>query len=225
MKMSQDELGNVIRNHKEWLSSGGTAGKRMRLYRADLCHANLDGADLLKSNLNRADLTGATLKLANLACAELNESNLTAANLQRANLIATGLNRADLTGADLQGTDLTGADLRFANLRGANLQGANLTNTMLASANLACAETDKTYYQVARIGSSDDVTTYCVEDDNIICGCWNDYRGGTLAEFKERVESVYGEGGIRPHAKYYAQYMAAIKFFKKMAKLAKEDKR
>ena len=155
MKMSQDELGNVIRNHKEWLSSGGTAGKRMRLYRADLCHANLDGADLLKSNLNRADLTGATLKLANLAC----------------------------------------------------------------------AETDKTYYQVARIGSSDDVTTYCVEDDNIICGCWNDYRGGTLAEFKERVESVYGEGGIRPHAKYYAQYMAAIKFFKKMAKLAKEDKR
>lgn len=76
-----------------------------------------------------------------------------------------------------------------------------------------------------RIGSQNATTTYCVEDDNITCGCWNDYEGGTLAEFKERVESVYGENGKTPNKKYYTQYMAAIEFFEKMAKLAKMEEK
>ena len=97
-----------------------------------------------------------------------------------------------------------------ANLRGANLRGANL---------------NKTYYQITRIGSRNATTTYCVEDDNVVCGCWNNYRGGTLEEFKKRVESVYGKDGKTPDKKYYTQYMAAIEFFEKMVKLAKmEDK-
>lgn len=106
--------------------------------------------------------------------------------------------------------NLSGADLRCANLYGADLGEASL---------------DKAYYQITRIGSRNDTTTYCVDDDNVICGCWNDYKGGTLAEFKERVESVYGENGIRPHKKYYTQYMVAIEFFEKMAKLAKEERK
>ena len=55
-----------------------------------------------------------------------------------------------------------------------------------------------------------------------MCGCWNNYKGGTLAEFKERVENVYGENAEKPNKIYYAQYMAAIEFFEKMAALAKE---
>lgn len=62
-----------------------------------------------------------------------------------------------------------------------------------------------------------------MEDDNVVCGCWNDYQGGTLAEFKKRVESVYGEEGKTPNKKYYGQYMAAIEFFEKMVKLAKME--
>lgn len=71
-------------------------------------------------------------------------------------------------------------------------------------------------------GSRDATTTYCVEDDNVVCGCWNDYEGGTLEEFKKRVESVYGEDGKTPNKKYHTQYTAAIEFFEKMAELAKE---
>ena len=119
-----------------------------------------------------------------------------------------GGERADLRGADLRDADLGGANLRVANLRDANLGGADL---------------DKTYYQVVRIGSRNATTTFCVEDDNVLCGCWNCYKGGTLAEFKERVESVYGEGGETPNKKFYAQYMAAIEFFEKMAALAKKE--
>lgn len=104
--------------------------------------------------------------------------------------------------------DLRGADLSDAYLSGAYLRGANL---------------DKTYYQIVRIGSRVATTTYCVEDNNVVCGCWNDYKGGTLLEFKERVESVYGKEGKIPNKKYYGQYIAAIEFFEKMAKLAKKE--
>ena len=95
-----------------------------------------------------------------------------------------------------------------ADLNGANLSGADLS---------------KTYYQIVRIGRRNATTTYCVEDDNVRCGCWNNYGGGKLEEFKKRVESVYGEEGKIPNERYYIQYMAAIEFFEKMAKLAKTE--
>ena len=95
--------------------------------------------------------------------------------------------------------DLSGADLRSANLRSANL--------------------DKTYYQVVRIGSRRGTTTYCVDDDNVLCGCWNNYKGGTLEEFKTRVESVYGREGNNPNEQYYDEYMAAITFFAAMKEM------
>lgn len=88
-------------------------------------------------------------------------------------------------------------------------------------ADLRGADLNKTYYQITRIGSRNATTTYCVEDDNVVCGCWNNYRGGTLEEFKKRVESVYGKDGKTPDKKYYTQYIAAIEFFEKMVKLAK----
>ena len=110
--------------------------------------------------------------------------------------------------ADLTEACLTEADLRGAYLTGAYLKGADL---------------NKTYYQITRIGSRNATTTYCVEDDNVVCGCWNNYRGGTLEEFKKRVESVYGKEGEMPNRKYCTQYTAAIKFFEKMVKLAKME--
>ena len=120
-----------------------------------------------------------------------------------------GGKRANLDGANLDGANLYGANLRMANLYGANLDGANLDGANL----------DKTYYQVTRIGSRNGTTIYCIEDDNVRCGCWNNGKGGTLAEFEARVESVYGEKGKMPNGKYYIQYMEAIKFFKAMKAL------
>ena len=110
-----------------------------------------------------------------------------------------GGERADLSGADLRSANLRSADLRSANLRGADL--------------------DKTYYQVVRIGSRRGTTTYCVDDDNVLCGCWNNYKGGTLEEFKTRVESVYGREGNNPNEQYYDEYMAAITFFAAMKEM------
>lgn len=98
-----------------------------------------------------------------------------------------GGERADLCDANLRNANLRNANLRYANLRYADLRDANLCDADLRDANLR-----KTYYQIVRIGSRNATTTYCVEDDNVVCGCWNTYKGGTLEEFKKRVESIYG---------------------------------
>ena len=203
MKITQEKLNEILEAHGKWYQSDGAEGER-----ADLRRADLQGADLQGADLRRADLQEANLRRADLRRADLRGAYLQEADLQEANL-----HRADLRRADLRGAYLQGADLQEANLRGAYLQGAYLQGAYL----------DKTYYQITRIGSRNATTTFCVEDDNALCGCWNCYKGGTLAEFKERVESVYGKNSEEPNKKYYAQYMAAIEFFEKMAALAKED--
>ena len=146
-------------------------------------------------------------------------ADLSGADLSGADLSGANLRSADLRSADLSGADLSGADLSGANLGGADLSGANLGGADLSGANLGGAYLDKTYYQVVRIGSRQGTTTYCVDDDNVLCGCWNNYKGGTLEEFKTRVESVYGREGNNPNEQYYDEYMAAITFFTAMKEM------
>lgn len=166
----------------------------------------------------KADLSNVDLSYINLNHTDLRGANFCGANLYRANLFG-----ANLSGAKLCGADLCGADLSYSSLRATNLRHTNFGNSIFYNANLSTTSLSKTYYQIVRIGSREATTTYCVEDDNVRCGCWNNYGGGTLAKFKERVENVYGEEGKTPNKKYYTQYMAAIEFFEKMAKLAKME--
>lgn len=166
----------------------------------------------------RADLSNVDLSYINLCHTDLRGANLCGANLCYASLY-----RANLCGADLSNSSLRGTDLRYTNLSNSSLFDADLSNSLFDNANLCATSLSKTYYQIVRIGSREAATTYCVDDDNVRCGCWNNYDGGTLAEFKEHVESVYGEDGKTPNKKYYTQYMAAIEFFEKMAKLAKME--
>ena len=115
MKMSNEELKEILDDHKKWLKDS-SRGKRADLRDADLCDV-----DLSYPILRDADLCGA--------------------NLHGANLHGAHLRGADLCGANLRGADLTNADLSNANLtscdlRGANLKNANLSNAILDYANL-----------------------------------------------------------------------------------------
>ena len=151
--------------------------------------------------------------------ADLRSADLSDAYLSGADLSGANLGGAYLSGANLRSADLSGANLRSADLSGANLGGADLSGANLGGAYLSGANLDKTYYQVVRIGSRQGTTTYCVDDDNVLCGCWNNYKGGTLEEFKTRVESVYGREGNNPNEQYYDEYMAAITFFAAMKEM------
>ena len=152
------------------------------------------------------------------------------ANLRYADLCGANLRDADLRGADLRNANLCGANLRDADLRGANLRnadlcGADLRNANLCGANLRYADLPAIVLQVGPIGSRKDYVVYNASNDNIRCGCWNDYKGGTLAEFEARVEEVY-PSEKKDTLTFRNQYLTVIGYFKTVREtcLKEEDK-
>ena len=132
---------------------------------------------------------------------------------ERADLRNANLRGADLRNANLRGADLRNANLRGANLRDANLRGADLCGADLCGANLRNAVLPAIILQVGPIGSRKDYVVYNASDDNIRCGCWNDYEGGTLAEFEARVEEVY-PSEKKDTLTFRNQYLTVIGYFK-----------
>ena len=136
IKISDDELNEILANHKLWIDSNGKYGNHANLRDANLCEAVLHYADLRDANLNGANLHHANLCNANLNGANLHHANLCDAILHYADLHHANLSGADLSGADLSDANLSGANLHHANLCNANLNGANLRDADLSGANL-----------------------------------------------------------------------------------------
>ena len=167
----------------------------------------------------------ANLRYANLCGANLRGANLCDADLRGADLCGANLRDADLRGADLRNADLCSANLRDADLRDADLRNANLRNANLCGANLRDADLPAIVLQVGPIGSRKDYVVYNASNDNIRCGCWNDYKGGTLAEFEARVEEVY-PSEKKDTLTFRNQYLTVIGYFKTVREtcLKEEDK-
>ena len=188
--ITDEELQDILAKHKKWLNDeeGGET--------ANLRHADLRGADLSNVYLQYADLYDAYLRGADLRGADLKY--------------------ADLREADLRGADLRGADLKFAILRGADLRGADLQEADLRGADLRGARRPWFLY-IGAIGSRNAETICFVDYDNILCGCWNNYQGGTLAEFKKRINEVYpADSENEEYQRYRLEYLSAIKMFESM---------
>jgi hypothetical protein len=66
---------------------------------------------------------------------------------------------------------------------------------------------NKKYVSITCIGSRKGMTTYCIDDDFIWCGCWQ----GKLAEFEKRVKATY-----KDNKQYLKEYLGAIKYFKSL---------
>jgi len=155
---SEAELNSILAEHRVWLDTQGTGGKRADLSGADLAgadfdHMDLRGVDLSDANLTGADFTGAKLTCAdivgppdpnrpdllpkpvcaNLAGAMLREADFTGAELSGANLKRAHLVDATLTGGEV---GQPGATLEDAILDGADLSGANFTGADLRGAHL-----------------------------------------------------------------------------------------
>ena len=214
--MKQEDLEKTIESHGRWIA-GKDGGEC-----ADLSGANLRDADLYDADLRWANLRGANLSDADLRWANLRWANLSAADLRGANLRSSNLSAADLRGANLSSANLSAADLRGANLSSANLRSANLSDANLCNAKLSGAKLPKTILQAGPIGSRKDYTAYNVTDDIVQCGCWNAHKGGTLEEFKERINEIYPEEKERT-LKYRREYLAVIAYFETVRALEKEE--
>lgn len=134
---------------------------------------------------------------------------------ERADLHGANLRRADLRRADLRRANLIGANLSEANLRGANLIGADLIEADLRGANLIGANLSEKIIQVGPIGSRKSYTIYWADRNIVQCGCWRDYKGGSLAEFKRRVDKIYPAEN-KDTLQYRNEYLAVIAMFERL---------
>jgi hypothetical protein len=241
-KISKNELEEILEKHRKWLNNKD-GGEQADLRSAVLNNANLQCTNLRGADLRCADLSGANLQYADLSGANLKEANLQKINLQfvdlsNANLSGTDSQKADLQYANLQCTNLKGAYLRFANLSVADLSGADLSDVDLRCADLSEANLSDANLQGAdlfyanlkgaerpwfvymgSIGSRRAETLYFADYDIVHCGCWNDYKGGTLAEFEARVDETYpADIKNEEYQRYRTEYLLAIHMFKYMRK-------
>ena len=177
-------LKQLIESHLKWLDDEET-GKQLILEGADLRYANLIGVNLIGANLRRTDLKNA----------DLENSDLYNANLEN----------ADLENVELENEDLRYAKLRYADLRYADLRYTNLENAKFYLTNLYKVKRDD-LFGVSHIGSRDDTTHYFIEDNRVICGCFDN----TLEKFINKVKDTYDKS-----SREYMEYMIAIDTFKR----------
>lgn len=87
---------------------------------------------------------------------------------------------------------------------------ADLSDSDLSDSDLSGAKLPQKIIQIGPIGSRKDYTVYNVYTDTVFCGCLNGYAGGSLEEFKARIDEVY------PSGEYRTEYLAAISAFELM---------
>lgn len=188
--ISQKELKKILEKHKKWINDedGGE--------RAKLRYVYLQGVDLQGTDLRGADLQGADLRHANLRHAKLERAMLQKSDLSNADLSYVDLWRADLSEADLQNT--------------------KLLETILYNANIKHVKR-RWFVSADHIGNRKAETLYFVDADTVLCGCWHGYIGGTLDEFKARINEVYpADDEDELCQQYRIEYLSAIKMFESM---------
>ena len=90
-EISEEELKEILEEHKKWVETEGKEGIQANLHNANLMEANLmeanlGGANLLEADLGGADLRGAILFGADLRGADLGKAmNLTRKQIRTAN--------------------------------------------------------------------------------------------------------------------------------------------
>lgn len=144
------------------------------------------------------------------------KANLRFADLQNVDLRGADLRGAALRFASLRGASLREASLREADLRGVDLHFANLQGADLCSTDLRGVQRPWLVY-LGSLGNRDAGMLYFADYDNIRYGCWNNCRGGTLAEFKARIDEVY-PADDKTHLMHRVEYLSAISIFKSMRK-------
>ena len=126
------ELNIILQEHKLWLDSNGTEGKKADLSYKNFCNHDFGGWVTKKLiDLREIDFTGSNFRGARLNCVDLSNSNLSRANLSFASLNGTKLKEANLNGAMFIG--IKPWNLYFT---GGNFKGAILDIKLIALTHL-----------------------------------------------------------------------------------------
>ncbi len=115
----QEDLDQVIENHRSWMDmvlnpKVSVAAGRANLKGCDLRAYDLTGINLSGANLEGVNLQGVELSGANLTATNLRGASMQACNLKGARMFKTKIEDADLRHADLTDAVIRGVDMEFA---------------------------------------------------------------------------------------------------------------
>lgn len=224
-KISQEELKNILDDHKLWLDVSKQGGKRADLSNTDLSHVDLSYKNLFNANLSNADLSNADLSNADLSSVDLSYANLSNADLAYADLSYANLSCTNLSDANLFNVTLFYADLFNANLHKADLSHANLCKVDLSYADLSDANLIEVInkniegeeiiaVQVTTLRKNN-LISYWTKLDIWTTGCFQ----GTLEELKKDIEKTYKNNSF-----LRTRYERAINYILEEVKINKEKK-
>lgn len=199
-KISQEELKNILDDHKLWLDVSKQGGKRADLSNTDLSHVDLSYKNLFNANLSNADLSNADLSNVDLSNANLSNADLAYANLSYADLFNANLHKADLSHANLCKVDLSYADLSDANLIeviNKNIEGEEIIAVQVTTLR------------------KNNLISYWTKLDIWTTGCFQ----GTLEELKKDIEKTYKNNSF-----LRTRYERAINYILEEVKINKEKK-
>lgn len=211
--INQEQLDKILDEHKLWLKDNDNAVKA-NLSNLDLSNLDFKGRDLRCISFQGANLTNCNFSCCNLANTDFSWSILKGAKLNFANLFNSQCCNADFEDAKMQGTNLEQANLSFANLTNVDLYACKLYCT-----NLQGITWKYRIFQISELGDMLTFIYFIPQDNKVLTGTWNGGKGGTLEEFKQATEKIYGKEGTYPNQKYYNEFQAVIKCFE----ILKED--
>jgi len=133
-KFDNNNLDDILKNHKLWLDSNGENGKRANLYLADLSNKDFNNVDFRKAILHGAkfdnsDLIGADFREAHLSPANTDTKAEIKTSFKFTKSISAKFQNAVMNKCEFNHANLYTANFRNAVLEMANFDNADLTET------------------------------------------------------------------------------------------------
>ena len=227
-KITQVEFDEIYEKHQKWLKE--EQGGELALFEnVSLEDISLNDLCLKKVRFSKV-LFKKMIVDANLQAATFKDCVFHNVVFAHCNIAITLFKGCDLTNCEFTHTDLKSVNFESTNLKNVKFYTCSLdsssfddnsdtTGIVFRSCNIAQIDMPKPVYCIGPIGSRYCLTTFFAGRNIVQCGCWNEEKGGTLEEFKARINEVYPEGSQGEELIFREQYLAAIEFFERMRKL------
>ncbi|KIX12640.1 pentapeptide repeat-containing protein [Dethiosulfatarculus sandiegensis] len=154
-KPSEEEIAQILEDHKTWLEGGRNGEPPHNLFNSNLENVDFSGADLRYINFAYANLCKTNFLLAKLEGGNFEWAVLNGANFILADCRNAVFKYAFFIGAILCTAKFTGSDLRAVEFKGSNCSGAKFGNSDLEGSDFVNANLTEVEFRESNIGSAD----------------------------------------------------------------------
>jgi hypothetical protein len=211
-KLTQEQVDKMIESHGRWLNNE-PGGKQ-----ADFSNKLLQGIVVFGKNLDGSSFDGSSFDDSRFVRSSFDGSSFVRSSFVCSSFVRSSFVRSSFDDSRFVRSSFDGSSFVRSSFVCSSFVRSSFVRSSFDDSRFVRSSFDGSSFDgspivvVGGIGSRSATTIYFVAINNIRCGCWNDYQGGTLEEFEARVKSVYADD-----SKHGKEYAAAIALFKTMA--------